>query len=158
MSKTYTTSGIKTASVTITSGAYSTTIDCVSLTVDDSSIPDSHRPSGDSSGNSAYSLFAPLVSSPSRQENAFYQQTVPDDIDLQSAPEETDSTIEKNIPPEKIRTPLVKLRTQVRLTLRDEGRMALTNEPVPAPPRVDNLPLFDVISELSGISMNIVNG
>ena len=52
----------------------------------------------------------------------------------------------------------MKLKTQVRLTLREDRGISLTNEPVPVPPRADNLPLFDVISELSGISMNVVNG
>lgn len=79
-------------------------------------------------------------------------------IKLDAAPEETPTTVQQNIPPKKITQPRVKLKTHVRLTLREDGRIGLTDQPIPVPPRRDNLPLFDVISELSGISMNVVNG
>lgn len=78
---------------------------------------------------------------------------------LNAAPEPTVNTVPQKITPPKVPpAPRVKLKTQVRLTLREDRGISLTNEPVPVPPRADNLPLFDVISELSGISMNVVNG
>ncbi len=75
-----------------------------------------------------------------------------------SAPEESQLVIKENTPPKKTHLPRVKIKTQLRITLHEESKIGLTNEPIPVPPRADNMPLFDVISELSGISMNVVNG
>ncbi len=77
---------------------------------------------------------------------------------LNSAPETINTPTKQNTPKAKPQAPRVKIKTQMRLTLRDDRGISLTNEPVPVPPRADVLPLFDVISELSGISMNVVNG
>lgn len=86
---------------------------------------------------------------------------VPDDtstlVKLNSAPENEQNTAPKS----NVSKPVpqrVKIKTHVRLTLREDRGISLTNEPVPVPPRADNLPLFDVISELSGISMTVANG
>lgn len=85
----------------------------------------------------------------------------PDDtstlVKLNSAPENEQNTVPKaNV--SKPAPQRVKIKTHVRLTLREDRGISLTNEPVPVPPRADNLPLFDVISELSGISMTVANG
>lgn len=85
----------------------------------------------------------------------------PDDtstlVKLNSAPENEQNIVPKpNVP--KPAPQRVKIKTHVRLTLREDRGISLTNEPVPVPPRADNLPLFDVISELSGISMTVANG
>lgn len=78
------------------------------------------------------------------------------DTDLNSAPEE-DTKLTQISPPKKI-TPRVKIKIPVRLTLREEGKVVFTNEPIPLPPRTDSLPLFDMISELDGAQLQVTNG
>lgn len=78
-------------------------------------------------------------------------------VRFNSAPESEQNIIPK--PNVSKPTPQrVKIKTHVRLTLREDRGISLTNEPIPVPPRADNLPLFDVISELSGITMDVGNG
>ena len=77
-------------------------------------------------------------------------------IKLDSAPQESTKPVSVS-PPKKI-TPRVKIKIPVRLTLREEGKVVFTNEPIPLPPRTDSLPLFDVISELDGAQLEVTNG
>lgn len=151
----YLTAWSKDASVTITSGFDSLTIDCTgTVSVISSEAPTIPSSSGGWSGgnlpvteNLADTIPIAEISSPI---------DVPEK--LNSAPEESQEVVKEDALPKKTQIPRVKIKTQLRITLQEESKIGLTNEPIPAPPRADNMPLFDVISELSGISMNVVNG
>ncbi len=160
VSVTYSTLGSQSASVTVTSGVDSVTVNCA-----ESVVVTSASSSESSSGwlwGGGWSGYVWYYNSTTESPHTPAQAPVPEtDVpeQLNAAPEPTVNTIpQKIIPPKIPPVPRVKLKTQVRLTLREDRGISLTNEPVPVPPRADNLPLFDVISELSGISMNVVNG
>jgi hypothetical protein len=157
---TYPTAWSKSASVTVTSGVDSIVVNCAdSVSVSSTDVP-SVPPSSDGGSGGTFWVYSPLpntsVDTPETLEKPSSESDVPESLD--SAPETTNTSTQQNTPKAKPPAPRVKIKTQVRLTLRDDRGIALTNEPVPVPPRADVLPLFDVISELSGISMNVVNG
>ncbi|MBP7806382.1 hypothetical protein KA057_01735 [Candidatus Gracilibacteria bacterium] len=158
---TYPTAGTKNGSVTVTSGIDSIIVNCpnaVSVASSDST----PNPSSSGGGSSSSSLgaYSPLTNNsidiPVLIQKPANEGDVPES--LNSAPETINTPTKQNTPKAKPQAPRVKIKTQMRLTLRDDRGISLTNEPVPVPPRADVLPLFDVISELSGISMNVVNG
>jgi hypothetical protein len=146
--QTYTSSGIKTARVLITAGADSTIVDCSPLNVIDRDEPQTPGNSSVSGGSSWASRTDtnPLVTNIFLPE---WGQNSEDNLVLPSAPEQ--------LLPKTSKYP-VKIKTHTRWTLREGGRVVLTNEPVPVPPRVDNLPLFDLISDLGDVRFDLING
>jgi hypothetical protein len=156
----YTTVWSKTASVTVTSGVDTVIVDCASSVSVTSTTP-SPEPvssggwSGGSTGN--FSVFVPTPDSPDTPPIDTVIVPPEESPTLSSAPEKPASPVETVIPPKKM-APRVKIKIPVRLTLREEGKIVFTNEPIPLPPRVDNLPLFDVISELDGARLEVTNG
>lgn len=144
----------------MTSGVDTLTIDCSSgVTVTTSDTPSTPSPSvGGSSGGSSFDKTTPEIPTEVTPSSEAPSSDINVPQKLDSAPEPKPLPIKKNDQPKSPPMPRVKIKTQVRLTLRDDRGVVLTNESIPAPPRADNLPLFDVISELSGINMSVVNG
>jgi hypothetical protein len=157
---TYSSAWTKTASITVTSGFDTIIVNCLetvsvtSLTPQPVPVP-SGGWSGGSTGN--FSVFVPTPDSVIVPPGDIVIPPLEESPTLSSAPEKPGPPVEIIAPPKKI-TPRVKIKIPVRLTLREEGKVAFTNEPIPLPPRVDNLPLFDLISELDGATIHVSNG
>lgn len=158
---TYSSVGSKTASVTVTSGVDSLIVNCAdTVTVTSTQSNNDSGSSGSGSGSSgggSFSMPVPIVpvNSPVPTPAPTPETPAADaPTRLDSAPE-TEEKI--TLPPKKI-TPRVRIKIPVRLTLREEGKIVFTNEPIPLPPRTDSLPLFDIIYDLDGAQIQVTNG
>lgn len=155
----YPTTGTKNASVTVTAGADSTAVACTPLSVlennshiDTPTTPSWNNSSGANTPFIELNNSHPLSLPPSPEKT----QNPEDTLDLHSAPEKTDKPLPKKAAPSP--TLPIKIKTHTRLTLREGGRIVLTDEPIPVPPRVDNLPLFGLISDLGNVKLDLTNG
>lgn len=158
VSVTYSSVGAKTASVTVTSGYDSLIVNCTdTVTVTSVSSNNDSGSSGGGSGSSGGGSFSMPVPIVPANLPVLTPEIPPTDTParLDSAPEKEEKI--EQAPPQKI-TPRVRIKIPVRLTLREEGKIVFTNEPIPLPPRTDSLPLFDIISDLDGAQIHVANG